>query len=68
MVCLEERHQVWQLEHELVLAELELEGWDLDELFLFGLVVAVLVGQNASDHGEEGNDKDDLLHRRTGTG
>lgn len=44
LVGLEERHQVRELEHEFVVAELELESWDLDELLLLSLVVAVLVG------------------------
>lgn len=66
LVLLEEAHQVWQLEGELVHAELELECRDRDELLLLSVVLwlvvaAILVGDDTGNHGEEGK-KDDDLH------
>lgn len=64
LVGLEEAHQVWQLEGELVHAELQLERWQLDELLLLVLVVlAVLVGHHAGDQSEDSEDDDDLCPR-----
>lgn len=60
LLLLEEGHQVWQLEGELVNSELELERWDGDELLLLGFVVLAVLGHHAGDHGEEGQDDDDL--------
>lgn len=57
----EESHQVWQLEGELVEVELELERWQRDELPLLWLLVVVSVlGHDAGNHGEQGNQDNDL--------
>lgn len=65
LVSLEESLQVWQTEGELVNSQLELESWNGDEFLLLCLVVllvvAVFVGHNAGNHGEEGEDDDDLM-------
>lgn len=64
LVSLEESHQVWQLEGELVHSKLELERRQLDESLLFGVVLLLVVlGQHAGDHGEKGQDEDDLRAR-----
>lgn len=63
LVLLEDGHQVWQFDVQLVQAELELQGWNLDELLLLSLVVllvTILVGNNADNHGEESKEDDDL--------
>lgn len=67
LVGLEKTVQVWQLEHELVHVDLELERGQRDELLLLNLVVwlvgLVLVCHHSGNHGEQ-NDGDDELVRR----
>lgn len=60
LLFLEESHQVWQLEGELVNSELELESRKGDELLLLLLVVLAVLGKHAGEHGEESQDDDDL--------
>lgn len=60
LVSLEDGAQVWQLDVQLVHAELQLQGWDLEKLLLLLLVVSVLVGQDAGEDGEQGDEDKDL--------
>lgn len=67
LVRLEQGHQVWQLEGELVGAELQLERRKRDEALLFGvvllLVAVVVLGEGAGDHGAQSEqDKELLVH------
>lgn len=62
VVSLEESHQVWELEGELVQVELELQGWHLDELLLLWLLVVAVLGNHAGNHGKEGKEDDDLWY------